>query len=236
MMPPEIQNGMIAFVVVALGYLGGWLQNRMQRNKQQTEFERQKAQIEAEAEAQNAKNQEAIRYTLTNYVNQIGRLDTDLRELRLNLGATQGALNSANSKLEAATTAVGELKSQNETQKTELDIFRENLGAAEQTIKELGDELLKKSVESQARDKLIEELKRDQLSMKASLDAVLKERDELKGQLKLRDEMHTQELAQRDEKIEQMQARLDKLEKKDTAPLDEKVVPLDDLAKPNPQV
>lgn len=227
-MPPEIQNGLIAFVVVALGYLGGWLQNRMQRNKQQTEFERQKAQIEADAEAQNAKNQEAIRYTLTNYVNQIGRLDTDLREMRLNLSATQGALNSANSKLDTAAAAVRELKLQNEAQKTELDIFRENLGAAEQTIKELGDELLKKSVESKERDTLIAELKRDQLSMKASLDAVLKERDELKGQIKLRDEMHTQELAQRDEKIELMQARLDKLEKKETDELDASKVPATD--------
>lgn len=222
MIDPELRNAAIAFFVVVLSgagaYIGGWLQNRSQREKQRTEFERQKAVIEAEAEAQNAKNQEAIRQTLANYVNQIGRLDTDLRDVRTRLSKAQDDLNTATRKLNEA----------DANQKT----FKSNLEAAEETIKQLGETLLKKEEESRQRDKIIEDLQKGHQSTNARLDAVLKERDDLQKQLVQRDEAHAKELTQRDAKIEQMQARLDKLEKKDTDKLDETKVPPSDPADP----
>lgn len=240
-MQPELQNAIVLFLVAVIGavgaYIGSWLQNRGQREKQATEFERQKAAIEAEQEAQNAKNQEVIRNTIAVYVNQLGRMETDLRALRERQSKLHEDLNAATLNLNAAKFELNGLRQTRERQEKELTIFRSNLESAEKTIKALGDKLLEKEGESKLRDKQLADLTKRLETLEHERNTLREQLDKSNGELAAREqtikEQHA-ELEKLSGKVERMQEQLNALQKRDTAPLDPASVPDTDPAAGKP--
>lgn len=197
-MPPEITVAVVGLVVAAIsglsGFLGGRFKNQTERDKNKIALETQKAEIQAANDAQNAKNQEAIRDILRDYAKRLGDLNQQVANMQTSLSTTQDELIAANHAIEA-------LESQLHQRIDEIEILN-------QKIKD-------KELASEERDRQIKELQKQQSDLSERLKNVEAERDRLQATVTEQEKTiakQQQDIASLNQQLEELRSRQKTLE------------------------